>query len=525
MSSTENDNSVLPESPEPQLEVSKVFAPSSVDTQFVLQRDMDVIDFANSFGSEQMARRFFKQMENVLTVKFLRLGAFCSYTNIKIDEEEENLKVAVANLDWSSVQVLDVCSTYSYMLPDPSLLTSLKVLVAQSWVPPPNSVLPATLKKWYFGVPPGNYETSYTGVLNALTANSTCIIYFYTKKFPRNEAPPSFAKTRDLVDAPAGESRTLFDNALVEWQQENLDAGRGGICLQQCTSFTGEVLDAEVTDTSVANLRSQFYCNIAPSVEQVKIAVLDTGVDFNHPDLRPYIRGLKSCVRGENAGQDTHGHGTHCAGIIAGAKTGIATGAQLYIAQVFNKRGGSAAEWVADGLRWAIDQEVDVISMSFRLHCFDQQVFDLIAEATSNHIIVCAAAGNTGSVSRQNVNFPASVSSVIRVGSVGVQGAASTFSSVGGAAIDAVAPGEKIISCKPGGTYCIKTGSSMATPIIAAVCARLLAFERQQSQQSQQPRAQSLHNESRMKQLLRAIGANPTADRAKGGGIDRKSVV
>lgn len=253
------------------------------------------------------------------------------------------------------------------------------------------------------------------------------------------------------------------------------------------------------------------------NLKKIKIAILDTGVDFFHADLNQSIRGGKSFIPSENWFQDEKGHGTHCAGIIAGIESGLAHGVQLYIGKVLDRDGRGSKDSLAEGIEWAIDQEVDIISMSLGQRQFNLEIWEKVQTALKNGIIVVCAAGNDGSWYEQSIRFPASIGGVIRVGSVDIKGNPSYFSSVGGVQIDVCALGSDVLSTWPSpdgvSKYCKSSGTSMATPFISSICANLLAYD--MSLNSSNLRLNNCHC---MKDMLGKLSFNNTQDVAKGRG-------
>lgn len=159
----------------------------------------------------------------------------------------------------------------------------------------------------------------------------------------------------------------------------------------------------------------------------VKVAVLDTGIDFHHPDLDgPMVDGSAGCVsfiEGENC-DDFHGHGTHVAGLIAAedndfATVGVAPGVQLHSVKVLNRNGEGTQESVIAGIDWAISHKMDVINMSLGsdYHDMTQAERDIekaaVDRAVAAGIVVVAASGNGGD---RNVNSPALWANSIAVG-------------------------------------------------------------------------------------------------------------
>src|SRR5262249_16888318 len=100
-----------------------------------------------------------------------------------------------------------------------------------------------------------------------------------------------------------------------------------------------------------------------------KVAVLDTGIDSSHPEFAGRIKEMKNFTTSRAGAEDMQGRGTHCAGVVAAGENGfgvvgVAPEAELYIAKVLGDRGSGTLAWIAAGIDWAIEKEVDVISMS-----------------------------------------------------------------------------------------------------------------------------------------------------------------
>lgn len=232
----------------------------------------------------------------------------------------------------------------------------------------------------------------------------------------------------------------------------------------------------------------------------VTVGVVDTGI-AQHPDLA--IAGGENTVVGENAadyGDNGEGHGTHVAGIIAGRGTppkgvrGMAPAVRLFSIRVFGKGQPGASNYaIAKGIDAAVQYQCDLINMSLGGGASDEATKAAIAEARNAGSVVIVAAGNDG---RQPVNFPASDPLSIAVSALGRKGTypsdavevgdvmapfatsdsnyyIASFSNVG-PEIALTGPGDGIISTFPGG-YAVMDGTSMATPAVTGVTARLLA--------------------------------------------------
>lgn len=215
-----------------------------------------------------------------------------------------------------------------------------------------------------------------------------------------------------------------------------------------------------------------------PQGRSVRVAVLDTGIDRHHPALKDAIEDAADFT-GEGSVFDHDGHGTHCAGIIAGRETevpfrGIAPQARLLIAKVLDRTGRGQAEWVAEGLRWAYRKRADIISMSFAARGSSHVLFEAIHQMLWLRRLLICAAGNRGALDQNSIGFPGRYSGVITVAAHDEHGNPTAFTSRGGE-VDVIAPGAGIWSTFPGGRYAKLSGTSMATPFVAGIAALIVA--------------------------------------------------
>ncbi|KEZ52600.1 S8 family peptidase [Metabacillus indicus] len=216
----------------------------------------------------------------------------------------------------------------------------------------------------------------------------------------------------------------------------------------------------------------------------ITIAVLDTGCDINHPDLRGNIAGGRNFTTDDNGDQnrvnDYHGHGTHVAGTIAASKyVGVAPQAKILVVKVLAGDTGSGEyDWIVKGILYAIEQKVDVISMSLGGPSDHSELRKAVKKAVANQISVVCAAGNEGDQDggTSEYSYPGSYNEVISVGSVGFNRASSPFSNSNNE-LDLVAPGERIVSTIPGGEYAAFSGTSMATPHVSGALALIKELE------------------------------------------------
>ncbi|MCH7878445.1 MAG: S8 family peptidase [candidate division Zixibacteria bacterium] len=208
-----------------------------------------------------------------------------------------------------------------------------------------------------------------------------------------------------------------------------------------------------------------------------KVAVLDTGIDTDHPDLEDAIVDTKD-FSGDGI-EDEDGHGTHCAGVI-GARlnsvgfVGVAPKCELLIGKVLGNDGRGDLAWAADGIDWAVENGANIISMSLGASVSTNKLYGSVHAALAKGVCVICAAGNEGSLFQNSIGFPGRYGGVITVASHDKNGNRSGFSSSGGE-IDVMAPGSEIWSTYRDGGYAVLSGTSMATPFVAGLGALIVS--------------------------------------------------
>lgn len=208
----------------------------------------------------------------------------------------------------------------------------------------------------------------------------------------------------------------------------------------------------------------------------VKVAILDTGIDTEHPDLK--VAGGVTFVRGTKTYNDDNGHGTHVAGIIAALNNtigvvGVAPEASLYAVKVLNRRGSGYVSDVIAGIEWSIDNGMQIISMSFGSTSDSTSLHNECDKANATGIVLVAAAGNNGP-GEETITYPAKYSSVIAVGATNQSDEVASWSSRG-SELELTAPGVNIYSTYKGGTYETLSGTSMACPHVTGTIALILS--------------------------------------------------
>ncbi|PZE21617.1 S8 family peptidase [Paenibacillus xerothermodurans] len=213
----------------------------------------------------------------------------------------------------------------------------------------------------------------------------------------------------------------------------------------------------------------------------ITVAILDTGCDITHPDLKERIIGGRNFTNDDEGNPDVYtdyvGHGTHVAGTIAAVENqagvvGVAPEANLLIVKVLGQQGSGLYEWIIQGILYAVEQRVDIISMSLGGPDDVPELHQAVQTAVANGIPVICAAGNggDGQDSTHEFDYPGSYNEVISVGSVSLERRSSPFSNSNNE-VDLVAPGEKILSTFLHGEYAALSGTSMAAPHVSGAMA------------------------------------------------------
>lgn len=202
----------------------------------------------------------------------------------------------------------------------------------------------------------------------------------------------------------------------------------------------------------------------------VKVAVLDTGIDYKHPDLDDNCYGGVNVINPRKSYKDDNGHGTHVAGIIAAEDNeigvvGVAPDASLYGVKALDRNGSGWLSDIIAGLEWCVNNEMDIVNMSLGSNS-DIQAFHDACDAASAKVILVAAAGNDGGA----VDYPAAYNSVIAVSATNISDGLAYFSSYG-SEIEIAAPGVNILSTYKRDGYETHSGTSMAAPHVAGTLA------------------------------------------------------
>ncbi len=215
----------------------------------------------------------------------------------------------------------------------------------------------------------------------------------------------------------------------------------------------------------------------------VIIAVVDSGVDLDHPDLQANLMPGWDFVNNDSLADDDHGHGSHVAGIAAAVGNngvgiaGVSWGAKIMPLKMLDAGGGGSTYDLAQAVYYAVDHGAKVINMSLgapgsEWPCNWPEVEAAFNYAISRGVLLVVASGNDG---QEGVNCPGAYEQAIAVGSTTATDTRSYFSNFG-PQLDIVAPGSSIYSTYFFGGYTTMSGTSMATPHVAGLAALLWSF-------------------------------------------------
>ena len=218
--------------------------------------------------------------------------------------------------------------------------------------------------------------------------------------------------------------------------------------------------------------------------EAVKVAIIDTGVDYNHPDLAGNVKGGASFVDYTSNYMDDNGHGTHVAGIIAAVDNevgviGVAPKIELYALKALDSEGSGYVSDVVAAIDWAVENGMQIVSMSLGANNDYKSLRQACDAAYASGVLLVAAAGNDASrftviFGIDTIDYPARYDSVVAVGAINQEDERPSWSSTG-PELELAAPGVDIYSTYWDNTYAALSGTSMACPHVSGVAALIFA--------------------------------------------------
>jgi subtilisin family serine protease len=206
----------------------------------------------------------------------------------------------------------------------------------------------------------------------------------------------------------------------------------------------------------------------------IRVGVIDTGIDYTHPELSGRYAGGYDNVDEDNDPMDGHGHGTHVTGIIASSLNnfgvaGVSPEVSIYAYKAIADSGVGYTSDLIESLDSAIKDNIQTVNISIGTDQPSVALESKLNQAVNQGMVIVAAAGNTGGGA---VMYPAAYDSVISVAATDVNDQFASFSSLGA---EISAPGVNILSTALGGGYTTLSGTSMAAPHVTATSALLIA--------------------------------------------------
>jgi len=209
----------------------------------------------------------------------------------------------------------------------------------------------------------------------------------------------------------------------------------------------------------------------------IKVAILDTGIDLDHPDLAANIKGNVNCINPAKSGDDDNGHGTAVAGVVAAINNsigvvGVGPEIYLYAVKVLGRTGGGNLSDIIDGLEWCVNNDMAIINISLGCSQPDSETFHTAIQAVDSAGIVMV--GSAGDNAEETAHYPGAYPEVICLSSMDEDDQLAWFSDYGDA-IDVIAPGDNINSTWKGGGYATHYGASLATAHAVGTIALLMS--------------------------------------------------
>jgi len=233
-----------------------------------------------------------------------------------------------------------------------------------------------------------------------------------------------------------------------------------------------------------------------------KVAILDTGIDTDHPDLASNVYKSSdkpnngkdddkngyvddtygfNAINGKGSGEDDNGHGTHVSGIIAGrgnngnGSSGVCWSAKLIAVKFMNSKGKGSTSAAIDGIDYAVKTGAKIVNCSFGSSSKSSALHDAVDYAQDHNVLLVVAAGNDSENIDKAPTYPASFSdsNILAVAASTSDDTLASFSNYGSEDVDVAAPGDSIFSTYLGGGYKVLSGTSMAAPYTAGTAALL----------------------------------------------------
>lgn len=241
-----------------------------------------------------------------------------------------------------------------------------------------------------------------------------------------------------------------------------------------------------VKGTTGADVSMPTAWDVTTGKDDIVIAILDTGIDDTHPDLRgKVVKHIK--ISDTASAKDVHGHGTHVAGVAAAITNnniGVAGGCprcKLLNVKVMGDNGQGRTSWITEGINAAVAEGADVINISAGTFDDSDALRTAVDNAINKGVVVVAAAGNCGDGAdtcpdENPPMYPAYYPEVISVSAIDMNDKKPGYAQYG-STVDVTAPGDAILSTYKDSKYAIMNGTSMSSPLVAGIAGLLLATD------------------------------------------------
>ena len=307
-----------------------------------------------------------------------------------------------------------------------------------------------------------------TGIVNALEAVDSSV---------RQELPMDNLVVTDVPEGDTVESfiETMKDQPDVEYAQPNY--------VYRIDTTVNDPYATADYQWHLGTIGAYGAWDVMMGSSNIKVAVIDTGMDIDHPDLSGKIYAQYDYVNSDSIAQDDEGHGTHVSGIIAATANngagvaGVAPGVKLIAVKVLDSNGEGTTENCIKGIYYAVSHGADVINMSFGSYGGDYLLENAVNYAVNAGVVCVASAGND---STEDYSIPSDYEQCISVTATDKDDILASFSNFGHSK-DISAPGDFIYSTynpaldPEGYYYCYMSGTSMASPVVAGVAALVLS--------------------------------------------------
>ncbi|TCN25973.1 S8 family peptidase [Mesobacillus foraminis] len=243
------------------------------------------------------------------------------------------------------------------------------------------------------------------------------------------------------------------------------------ILMQNDISMPNDQLYQERYQWNLPAIGTEQGWEISRGTEDIKIAIVDTGVDLDHPDLENRLVDGYNVIEDSDNPDDDNGHGTHVAGIIASetnnreGTAGVTWYNQIMPVKAMGAKGYGTTFDIAKGIVWAVDHGADVINLSLGNYQESNVLKQAIRYAFKKDVVMIAAAGNDSS---NQPSFPSAYPEVLSVSAIDYDGKRASFSNYGDY-VDIAAPGVYIPSTYYQKQYAALSGTSMAAPHVSGL--------------------------------------------------------